>query len=222
MPFHGNGAEGGFFDSAFEFLGTAVGGALFGAPGALAGGALGGAIIRGDSQATSTAPIAPFPAGPSVIPPAPTFGGFDIPAFSPAVREVTRVVGPPLVREIGRRFLERGPMPNGAGSLVTLPAPGGQVVCKPVSRRTIILIAAKAHSGPGATAKKIIRAAKECGIEIAAATFGLAILDVCFLIANPPRRRARGISARDMRTTNRVLRGIDRVRKNSKKALGGR
>jgi len=154
--------------------------------------------------------------------PPPAIGSFD---FAPTAVEIGRRVAPfalPVAREIATRFLERGPaVTNGAGSLVTIPAPGGQVVCKPVSRREIVLLTAKAHS-PGATARKIVRAAKECGMEIAAGMFGLPILDVCFLVINQPRRRAKGISARDMRTTNRTLRGIDRVRRNAKKALGGR
>jgi len=221
MSFHAG--EGGFFDSAFEFIGGALGGAIGGPLGAAVGSRLGGAVIRG---ATSTAPISAQTAGLGGF--VPTQGGFvgggDAGmTFAPV--DIARTVAPfalPIAREFARGFLERGPnVPNGAGSLVTIPAPGGQVVCKPVSRREIILLTAKAHS-PGATARKIVRAAKECGMEVAAAMHGLPILDVCFLVINVPRRRAKGISARDMRTTNRTLRGINRVRKNAKSALGGR
>jgi len=221
MPFHSG--EGGFFDSAFEFLGGALGGAIGGPLGAALGSRAGAAIIGG---ATSVAPITAQTAGlvlGGIVPGTPTFAppigaSFDTGNFLP----IARTVAPfalPVAKELTRRFLERGPAVP--GSLVTLPGPGGQVVCKPVSRREIVLLTAKAHS-PGATARKIIRAAKECGMEIAAGMFGLPILDVCFLVINQPRRRAKGISARGMRTTNRTLRGIDRVRRNAKKALGGR
>jgi len=224
MPFHSG--EGGFFDSAFEFLGGALGGALGGPLGAAVGSRLGAAVIGGP---TSTAPINAQTAGlvlGGIVPP--SFGsggpiGRSPAAFDFAPGQVARTVAPfalPVAREIARSFLERGPAVTN-GALVTIPAPGGQVVCKPVSRREIVLLRAKAHS-PGATARKIIRAAKECGMEIAAGMFGLPILDVCFLVINQPRRRAKGISARDMRTTNRTLRGIDRVRRNAKKALGGK
>lgn len=76
-----------------------------------------------------------------------------------------------------------------------------------VTRKQIILMTARA-ANPGATAKKIIRSARECGIELAAATFGLSVLDVCFLIAQPPTRRSRGISAADMRRTKSTVRKI--------------
>lgn len=222
MSFHSG--QGGFFDSAFEFIGGALGGAIGGPLGAAVGSRLGAAVIGGS---TSTAPISAQTAGlvlGGIVPGTPGFAppiaaGFDAPGLVP----IARTVAPfalPVAREISRRFLERGP-PVTNGALVTIPAPGGQVVCKPVSRREIVLLTAKAHS-PGATARKIVRAAKECGMEIAAGMFGLPILDVCFLVISQPRRRAKGISARDMRTTNRTLRGIDRVRRNAKKALGGR
>jgi len=76
-----------------------------------------------------------------------------------------------------------------------------------VTRKQFILMTARA-ANPGATAKKIIRSARECGIELAAATFGLTVLDVCFLIAQPPSRRSRGISAADMRRTRSTIRKV--------------
>ena len=87
------------------------------------------------------------------------------------------------------------------------------------SRRQNILAVARANS-PGATSKKIIKAAKDCGIELAAATFGLNILDVCFLLAQPPSRRSRGISAADMRRTRSTIRKVTTIQR-SLKALSG-
>jgi len=225
MPFHSG--PGGLFDSAFELIGGVLGGAVGGPVGAAVGARLGGAIING--QSTSTAPIAPnrgFPAGPSILG-SPTFAppiqaGFDF-APAPVVREVGRIVGPAIARELGQRFLgDRGGLPAVTnGSTVAVPRMGTGVVCKPVSEREIILMQARAHS-PGATARKIVLAAKACGMDVAAGMHGLSVRDVCFLVINMPRRRAKGISARDMRTTNRTLRGIDRVRKNAKRALTGK
>ncbi len=80
----------------------------------------------------------------------------------------------------------------------------------PTTRRGFILAQARQFS-PGATAKKIIRSARQCGIELAAATFGLTILDVCFLIAQPASRRARGISAADLRRTRSTLRKVANI-----------
>ncbi len=79
-----------------------------------------------------------------------------------------------------------------------------------VTRRQLILMTARAANA-GATAKKIIRSARECGIELAAATFGLNVLDVCFLIAQPPTRRSRGISAADMRRTRSTIRKVHTI-----------
>ncbi len=80
-----------------------------------------------------------------------------------------------------------------------------------MTRRSFILATAKA-ANPGATAKKILRSARECGIELAAATFGLNVLDVCFLIAQPPTRRSRGISAADIRRTRSTMRKINSLK----------
>ncbi len=90
---------------------------------------------------------------------------------------------------------------------------------RPMSRRQVILAQARAAS-PGATAKKIIRSARECGIELAAATFGLNVLDVCFLIAQPPTRRSRGISAADMRRTRSTIRKVTTIQHQLKDLSG--
>ncbi len=97
------------------------------------------------------------------------------------------------------------------------PAPpaGGQRVTK----RQAILSQARFFS-PGATAKKIIRSAKQCGIELAAATFGLSVLDVCFLIAQPVTRRARGISAADLRRTRSTIRKVGNIQRDLKRLSG--
>ncbi len=80
-----------------------------------------------------------------------------------------------------------------------------------MTRKQFILATARANN-PGATAKKILRSARECGIELAAATFGLNVLDVCFLIAQPPTRRARGISSADIRRTRATMRKINSLK----------
>lgn len=101
---------------------------------------------------------------------------------------------------------------RGAISAVLAPTPGTSATggVRTVTRRQLILMTARA-TNPGATAKKIIRSARECGIELAAATFGLNVLDVCFLIAQPPTRRSRGISAADMRRTRSTIRKVHTI-----------
>ena len=87
------------------------------------------------------------------------------------------------------------------------------------TRRQLILERARAFS-PGATAKKIVKAARDCGIELAAATFGLDVLDVCFLLAQPPTRRSRGISAADMRRTRSTIRKVTTIQAQLKQLSG--
>jgi len=100
-------------------------------------------------------------------------------------------------------------------ALPPAPPPGGPRVTK----RQAILSQARFFS-PGATAKKIVRSAKQCGIELAAATFGLTTLQVCFLIAQPPTRRARGISAADLRRTRSTIRKVGNIQRDLKRLSG--
>ncbi len=100
-------------------------------------------------------------------------------------------------------------------ALPPAPPAGGQRVTK----RQAILSQARFFS-PGATAKKIVRSAKQCGIELAAATFGLTVLQVCFLIAQPPTRRARGISAADLRRTRSTIRKVGNIQRDLKRLSG--
>ncbi len=90
---------------------------------------------------------------------------------------------------------------------------------RPVTKRQAILSQARFFS-PGATAKKIVRSARECGIELASQTFGLSVLDVCFLIAQPPTRRARGISAADLRRTRSTIRKVGNIQRDLKRLSG--
>ncbi len=78
------------------------------------------------------------------------------------------------------------------------------------TRRQLILAHARAFQ-PGATSKKIVRSARQCGIELAAATFGLDAISVCFLIAQPATRRGRGISAADLRRTRATVRKVHNI-----------
>lgn len=67
-------------------------------------------------------------------------------------------------------------------------------------------------NGP-VTKNKIIDAAKFCGIETAANTFGLNESQVCLVIVAGRTRRRRGISAADIRRTKRVIRFNKRLTK---------
>ncbi len=112
-----------------------------------------------------------------------------------ALPVIARAIQPVVARIAGQ---------PGAGLAAGVPGAGP----RQMTRKQFILLTARANN-PGATAKKIIRSARECGIELAAATFGLSVLDVCFLIAQPPTRRSRGISAADIRRTRATMRKVN-------------
>ncbi len=155
--------------------------------------------------------------GPS---PAPPVTGFGSPFGQQNVAQAGTSVGPlidvavavvpPIVAAIQQR---RAPVPTtGFGSPfgqqgIAMPRANG---VRTMTRKQFILATARA-ANPGATSKKIIRSARQCGIELAAATFGLNVLDVCFLIAQPATRRSRGISAADLRRTRATVRKVHNI-----------
>jgi hypothetical protein len=75
-----------------------------------------------------------------------------------------------------------------------------------------ILAQARQTFGRGVTRNKIIAAAKACGIDQAAATFGISVTQVCKVIVAGGSRRRRGISAADIRRTRRTLRTVKNIR----------
>ena len=72
---------------------------------------------------------------------------------------------------------------------------------------------ARDATGRRVTRKQIIMAARHCGMEIAADTFGISVTDVCQVVAKGMPRRSRGISATDMRRTRSTLRKMNTMRK---------
>ncbi len=99
-------------------------------------------------------------------------------------------------------------MPSGTGAVVGF---GAGVLSE-------ILAQARAFTGAPVSRNKIIDAAKACGIELAAQTFGLSETEVCSVIAGGRSRRSRGISSRDIRNCNRIAKRISTFRSNLKKA----
>ncbi len=124
--------------------------------------------------------------------------------------EIALTALPPIIQAVQQR---RAPAPvTGFGSPfgqqgIAMPAANG---VRTMTRKQFILATARA-ANPGATSKKILRSARECGIELAAATFGLDALSVCFLISQPPTRRSRGISAADLRRTRATVRKVHNI-----------
>ena len=61
---------------------------------------------------------------------------------------------------------------------------------------------------------RIIReSVRVCGIETTASAFGLSETDICRIAVSTGRRRARGISASDLRRTRSTIRKVGSIRK---------
>ncbi len=205
MPFHGEltisdafqaaGAVTSIFNPAAGVAIGVIGGLIGGSTPSVQGitAAQQGALTGGFGGPTTSTGTS---VGPDVVFAQPLEAGFG----GAAARVAIPAIGSAIGTTVANQFL---------GDRVALPAPppaGGKVPTK----RQAILQQARFFQ-PGATAKKIVRAARECGIEIAAQTFGLNVLMVCFLISQPPTRRGRGISAADLRRTRATIRKVDAI-----------
>ena len=79
-----------------------------------------------------------------------------------------------------------------------------------------ILARARQATGGPVTRNKIIDAAKTCGLQTAAQTFGISVQDVCQVVVRGRTRRRRGISAADIRRTKRTINFASKIRKDLK------
>jgi len=75
---------------------------------------------------------------------------------------------------------------------------------------------ARDASGRRPTRRQVITAARVCGLEVAAQSFGLSVTDICTIVSKGMPRRSRGISSADMRRTRSTLRKMATMRKTLK------
>ncbi len=75
---------------------------------------------------------------------------------------------------------------------------------------------ARDSSGRRVTRRQVITAARVCGIETAAQSFGLSVTELCTIVSKGMPRRSRGISSSDMRRTRSTLRKMATMRKTLK------
>lgn len=59
--------------------------------------------------------------------------------------------------------------------------------------------------------QKVVDAVKHCGIELAAELFQLSETEICQIVISKGRRRARGISAADLRRTRSTIRKVHNI-----------
>jgi len=183
-------AVGSIFGPAGTAVGLGVSAALAPSP------STAGAATVG--RATQPGPItAPFTAPPQFI-----GGPISIPtSIGPTAASLARL--PAVIRDVGVGL--------GLGSIPTIF--GGGNGKSPIST---ILAKARAATGGPVTRNKIIDAAKTCGLEVAANTFGLEVREVCLVVVKGRTRRRRGVSAADIRRTKRTIGFASKIRKDLK------
>ena len=74
-----------------------------------------------------------------------------------------------------------------------------------------ILARASAFIGARISASRVLALVRDVGLVSAAAALGITAVEVAQVIAAKPRRRRRGITARDISTTKRVIRTTHRI-----------
>lgn len=192
-----------------RFLGSvagSIGSIVTGIPGAILGGIASGFDSPAAPAQAATIGRATLP-GPitASLPPSTQFGGFPVAPTSIAPSFQTAALAPIL---------------RGAGAIATGVGIGEMIFGgngngkSPTSR---ILAKARAATGGPVTRNKIIDAAKTCGLETAASTFGLDVREVCLVVVKGRTRRRRGVSAADIRRTKRTIGFASRIRKDLKK-----
>lgn len=190
-----------FIGKIAPFVGAAFGGPIGGAIGAAVGAGFAGKPERaaGIGRQLVPGPVSSFT---DLNPQRP---------FQPAVFRASQI-GPTRASFGGT--LGRIAAGTGLGfSFEKMLGGGGTTNGSPISQ---ILAKARAATGGPVTRNKIIDAAKVCGLEIAAETFGLEVTEVCMVVVRGRTRRRRGVSAADIRRTKRTIGFASKIRKDLK------
>lgn len=194
-----------FLGGILPEIGTAVGGAFGGPAGAGIGAVIGGAV---GSAFVDEPRIAQAAAIGRATQPGPVSAGFGPSLqFQGGGRFLPTSVGPTALAGGLGRFLGRG------GTALQLFGNGNGNGRNPIQE---ILRKAREATGGPVTRNRIIDAAKACGLETTAQTFGLDLREVCLVIVKGRTRRRRGVSAADIRRTKRTINFASKVRKDLK------
>jgi len=187
-----------------SIAGPVIGGLIGGAPGAAVGAAISSGFEQDTAQAATIGRATqPGPISVSVQAPNPQFSGFPIAPTSIAPSFQTASLVPVL----------RGARDIATGVGISQFFGGNGNGKSPISQ---ILARARQATGGPVTRNKIIDAAKVCGLETAASTFGLDVRQVCMVVVKGRTRRRRGVSAADIRRTKRTIGFASKIRKDLK------
>lgn len=146
-----------------------------------------------------------------------------IPAVAPILGSVFGPIGTAVGAAVGQAFGPSRPGgiigpssvgPTGTGFDVTrrrVGTLGGLVVGAGVSLVAELLRGSRERTGQPVNVRKVIEAVRVCGIGQAAAIFDLTENEICIIVISKRRRRARGISAADLRRTRSTIRKVHNI-----------
>lgn len=185
-----------------KIAGPVLGGLIGGPAGAIVGSGISSAFASSpEAQATTGRQTQPGPvSAPALI------------AGAPAGRFIQASSIVPTPASLAKLPSALGALGAGLG-VAQLFGGGGNGSGNPIS---VILAKARAATGGPVTRNKIIDAAKVCGLETAASTFGIDVREVCLVVVKGRSRRRRGVSAADIRRTKRTINFASKIRKDLK------
>jgi len=187
-----------------SIAGPVIGGLIGGAPGAAVGAAISSGFEQDTAQAATIGRATqPGPISVSIAPTPQFAQGFPVAPTSIAPSFQTASLVPVL----------RGARDIATGVGISQFFGGNGNGKNPISQ---ILARARQATGGPVTRNKIIDAAKVCGLETAASTFGLDLRQVCMVVVKGRTRRRRGVSAADIRRTKRTIGFASKIRKDLK------
>lgn len=130
-------------------------------------------------------------------------GGALTGAFAPKVRPAGLIAGPTISGSVS---------PTVQQARVPIRFPGGIGFGVGVTVAELLRQSRETTGRP--VSSRIIReSVRVCGIETTASAFGLSETDICRIAVSTGRRRARGISASDLRRTRSTIRKVAGIRK---------
>ncbi len=108
----------------------------------------------------------------------------------------------------GRALLGGG---GGAAQAALLPALVPPAIAGARGLMALLLGRASATLGKRISARGVVSLVRSLGLTAAAVALGLTVEEVAQIFASAPKARRRGITARDIRTTKRVIRTTARI-----------
>lgn len=145
-----------------------------------------------------------------------------IPALAPIVGSAFGPIGTVIGGAVGQAFGNRGTAigpsrPSQVGPTAAIfpmtraGTVGGIIAGAAIGAISELLRGSRERTGRPVNVAKVIEAVRVCGISQAAAIFDLTENEICLIVISKRRRRARGISAVDLRRTRSTIRKVHNI-----------